>query len=274
MITEIVNDLNELGFYKTNIFDLGLEKLFIKNKTFLENLIASEHVRQRADRLTSGNPIRDRKKFFELQNRQLLGRALSLQDENIIEIYLSDIFLDVANIFLGTDDPKMRNCLAFYHPQNPFPSSASQKWHRDQEDFKILKVFIYYNDVRKDNGCLWYTKSSAYGGRNDHIWPNMNGIKGNLDDKAISMIPNEDIIALEGAPGTVCFFNSNGFHRGGHAKNGHRLATHACFLSPNAPHIKNGVLPSFIYDQNEINDLDIESEKYKLLSERQKRVLG
>lgn len=272
-ISNIVSDLNIYGYHIANIVDLGLDRVFKKNSLFMEDLVTQRHVKDRAKRLISGNPIRDRKKFYEMQNKQLLGKALELDDGCIIESYLQDAFLDVAQEYLETSDPKLRNCLALYHPQNPYAPMASQKWHRDQEDFKILKIFIYYNEVRKDNGSLWYVKGSAHGGKNNHIWPNMHGGSANLDAAATSKIPPEDIVALEGVAGTVCFFNSNGFHRGGHVKSGERLATHACYLSPSAPHIKNGVLPSFDYNPEEINVVNKDSEKYKLLTERQKRVI-
>ena len=273
MIENIVENLNNNGFFKSNVYDLGFDRLFERNKFFLEKLINHDHVVHRAQRLATGNPIRDRKKFYELQNKQLLGAALGLQHGNILESYLQDIFLDIAEKYLQTSDPKLRNCLAFYHPQNPFPAAASQNWHRDQEDKKILKIFIYYNKVDKANGAVWYVRGSAYGGKNSHIWPNMHGGSANLDVSATNKIPPEDIVSFEGPPGTVCFFDSNGFHRGGRVTTGSRIATHACYLAPTAPHIVNNVLGSFEYNKDEINALDKQSAEYQLLSDRQKRVL-
>ena len=202
----------------------------------------------------------------------LLGQLVG-ENGSVLGIDMTREQLDIAEKYLQTSDPKLRNCLAFYHPQNPFPAAASQNWHRDQEDKKILKIFIYYNKVDKDNGAVWYVRGSAYGGKNSHIWPNMHGGSANLDVSATNKIPPEDIVSFEGPPGTVCFFDSNGFHRGGRVTTGSRIATHACYLAPTAPHIVNNVLGSFEYNKDEINALDKQSAEYQLLSDRQKRVL-
>ena len=105
--------------------------------------------------------------------------------------------------------------------------------------------------------------------KNSHIWPNMHGGSANLDVSATNKIPPEDIVSFEGPPGTVCF-DLNGFHRGGRVTTGSRIATHACYLAPTAPHIVNNVLGSFEYNKDEINVLDKQSAEYQLLSDRQK----
>ncbi len=269
----VLESLNKKGYCISNVFDLGVESLFAQNKQYLENLVGREEIGHRSDRLLKHNPIRDRKKFYELQNKQLLGRSLGLEDGSIIQFYLNNVFLDLAEKYLQVDNVKMRNCLVMYHPQNPFPPSASQNWHRDQEDTNTFKVFVYYNDVSRENGALWYVKESSYGKRNSHIWPNMHGGAANLNQSAVASIPKEDIVCMEGKAGTVCFFDSNGFHKGGRVTKGQRIATHACYLRPDAPHIKNSILPTFEYDTEEINFVDKKSDVYLSLSDRKRGVI-
>ena len=92
MIENIVENLNNNGFFKSNVYDLGFDRLFERNKFFLEKLINHDHVVHRAQRLATGNPIRDRKKFYELQNKQLLGAALGLPTEIFRKSLLNRIY--------------------------------------------------------------------------------------------------------------------------------------------------------------------------------------
>jgi hypothetical protein len=273
-IDEIVQSLQTVGVVTTTVSDfLNDDIIFEKTGKSLDKMISQEDVVSRSEMLRLGAPIRDRTKFFEFQNKQLFGGAMSLDNSEIIQFYLNDMFLDVAEEYLETREVRIRNCLAFYHPENPFPPANSQNWHRDTEDTRILKVFVYYNDVTEHNGSLWYVKNSKHMSKNDNIWPNVGKAKhGYLDLESTMKIPYNDVMKIEGKAGTICFFDANGFHKGGNVKKGHRLSTHCCYLRSDAPHIVNGILPTFDYDPN-INILNRESSSYSLLPERKKKVL-
>lgn len=274
----ILENLKKFGVFKTHVSSFKSENIFNfykKNKLFLEKVICEDEVVDRKELLRKGRPIKDRTKFYEFQSKQLIGEGLSLDNSPIINFYLQDLFLDIAEDYLETKQIRMRNCMAYYHPKNPFPPTNSQNWHRDTEDKKILKVFVYYNDVTQDNGALSYVKNSKFGSKNNDIWSNLNDSDykhGYLSLKAISKIPFEDITTLEGQAGTICFFDANGFHKGGQVRTGERLATHCCYLRSDAPHIKNKILPTFDYN-HDVNFLNKKSENYLKLSERQKKLL-
>lgn len=271
---KIIKELRTQGYSVCHVDSFqDLLSDFNQIKNFMYDLIGKQQVALGAELLREGRPILNRTKFFEFQNLQLLGEGISLDNSPILQFYLREIFLDIAESYLETSEVRIRNCLAFYHPQNPFPPTNSQNWHRDTEDTKILKAFVYYNDVLEQNGSLWYVKNSKHGTKNDNIWPNVGKAKhGYLDAKSVMKIPIEDIVKLEGTSGTIVFFDSNGFHKGGNVKMGYRIATHCCYLRHDAPHILNGILPKFEYNKN-INFVDKLSTKYKNLSERQKRFL-
>jgi hypothetical protein len=271
---EILQSLNKYGFCKIHISDLSeLEPLYKDNHDFMNRVVRHDEIVRRAELLKKGTPVRDRTKYFEFQNAQLLGEGLSLNNSPVLDFYLHDTFLDIAESYLQTNEVRVRNCLAFYHPQNPFPPANSQNWHRDTEDTKILKVFVYYNDVEEKNGSLWYTKNSKHGSKNDSIWPNVGKAKhGYLDLESVMKIPYNDIVKLEGKAGTICFFDANGFHKGGSVVEGERISTHCCYIRSDAPHIVNNVLPNFEYNES-VNTIDRSSAKYLSLSDRQKKVL-
>lgn len=276
MKEKILTNLREEGYCKVHFSEFSdnkLENAFHKVQDFMNSLVSKEEIVKRSELLKIGKPIKDRTKYFEFQNQQLLGEGVSLDNSPLLQFYLQNMFMDIAEEYLETNEARIRNCLAFYHPQNPFPPSNSQNWHRDTEDTRILKVFVYCNDVTEENGSLWYVKNSKHGSVNDSIWPNVGKAKhGYLDLEATMKIPYNDIIKLEGNSGTICFFDANGFHRGGSVKKGHRISTHCCYLRHDAPHIVNGILPTFNYNKN-ANILNADSENYKSLSQRQKRFL-
>tara|TARA_R100001126_G_scaffold38692_1_gene21465 strand:- start:7127 stop:7969 length:843 start_codon:yes stop_codon:yes gene_type:complete len=275
---KIIKELNDFGFCKIHFSELecdSISNLYNKNKTFVEEVVSRDHVIKRKNLLKQGNPIVDRNKFYEFQSKQLMGEGLSLDNSPIIQFYLQDFFLDVAEEYLQKEDIRLRNCTIMYHPENPFPPSNSQRWHRDTEDKQILKIFVYYNDVSIQNGALHYVKSSGFGKKNSKIWPNINDkyFKGAyLNSMATNKIPQEDILTADGKEGTVCFFDSNGFHKGGQVASGERIATVACYLRSTAPQIVNGYMSTFDYTK-EGNILDKKSNNYKKLSERQKKLL-
>jgi hypothetical protein len=271
---KILNDLRRDGFSLVHVEEvINILNSFEEVKNFMNNLIQKEEIVHRAKLLKLGNPVRDRTKYYEFQNQQLLGEGVSLDNSPILQFYLQDLFMDVAEEYLETKEVRIRNCLAFYHPENPFPPANSQNWHRDTEDTKILKAFLYCNDVSEENGSLWYVKNSKHGSRNDYIWPNVGKAKhGYLDLESVMKIPYNDILKLEGKSGTICFFDANGFHKGGNVRSGYRISTHCCYLRSDAPHIVNGILPTFDYNSN-ANILDINSANYRSLTQRQKRFL-
>ena len=185
-------------------------------------------------------------------------------------MYMSDVLIDMAEMFHGVV-PRVRNILTWVHPQNPIQQERnSQVWHRDQEDWEIFKVFILFSNVGPNNGPTQYIKKTQHGGKYGDITNNMNG---QSTSSFKYDLPKEEIISCEGKAGTVIFMNTNGLHKGGLVKEGVRCLTQANFLKPTAPLITNGTtLPTFNYS-NRVNSLDISSNFYKLLSNKQKEVL-
>src|SRR5213075_2075269 len=75
----------------------------------------------------------------------------------------------VANAYFG-----MNTQLRFYNVWLSRPSGgelqSSQLWHRDREDFHILKIFIYLRDVGHGAGPLRYA-TGTHRGRDRELLP-------------------------------------------------------------------------------------------------------
>ena len=271
-INEIVSDLKNNGISFSSVDELlGEEskKLFLEAKSYFDDFLSCESIKDRFSKISSGDPIQDKSKWFEVTVFEFLKRGLGLDDGKVIELNLCPEIISVAKGFYG-ETPKVRNILTWAHPYNPSQSEiGSQRWHRDKEDDLILKVFILFSKVGANNGPTQFIKKSQIGGENQNILDLDGDGYGSLKYE----IPKGDQVSSEGEVGTLVFMNNNGVHKGGLVKEGVRCLTHACFLKSSANYLNNGVLPCFEYDP-QVNILDRNSESFLSLSEERKFILS
>lgn len=269
---QLVAELKENGIAFTSVkelFDTSTLNLYNEGVEYFNDFLSAPHIVERCNRIAQGNPIQDRNKWFEITQYEYLNRGIGLENP-VVNMYLSDIIIDMATAFHGVA-PRVRNILTWVHPQNAIQQErASQVWHRDQEDWEIFKVFILYSKVGPSNGPTKYVKKTQHGGKYGDITNNMNGQTTSVFKYDL---PTEEIVSCEGDPGTVVFMNTNGLHKGGLVKEGVRCLTQANFLKPTARLIENGTLPKFDYN-DKVNSLDISSESFNLLSNKQKEILS
>ena len=165
----IIETVKGDGIAKSHIKDLfnqeGID-LFNEVIEFYQGFLNNPEIIERMNRITIGNPIQDRSKWYEIIHYQHLKRALNL-DDALIKLYLQDTFIDMAEDFYGSL-PRVRNIVSLLHPQNAIQTERnSQIWHRDQEDYKIFKVFINFSDIRENNGPTQYVKGTQHEGRHE-----------------------------------------------------------------------------------------------------------
>lgn len=128
--------------------------------------------------------------------------------------------------------------LNYYHLATIQPKEGeavqSQRWHRDNEDPKMCKMFVYINDVDETAGPFTYVRGSAVTNPNPYArlfpqkrpegsYPSAQAVTSNVDSK--------DIATMTGVAGTVIFCDTTGLHRGGHATKRPRTMFTAFFTS-------------------------------------------
>lgn len=154
------------------------------------------------------------KSSFVTDRDSVFGR-LSLR-KNIVE---------VVNAYMG-----LFSKLFYFELRVTLPVSAgakpvqSQRWHRDPEDKKMCKVFIYLTDVDEGSGPFTYVLQSHYGGKWRGIFPQrppqgMYPAEGAIE----AIVPPEDIKVCTGRAGTVIFCDTSGLHKGGYAVSRERI---------------------------------------------------
>jgi hypothetical protein len=152
-------------------------------------------------------------------------------DHPILQLGLDRCLLDIVNSYFGLWARLNYVDLWYTIPLGADqPVKASQRWHRDPEDDKILKVFLYFSDVNEEAGPLEYIVGSRRsGGPYSRLWrygsyPPQQELDARTQDA--------ERVVCTGAPGTFVFCDTSGFHRGGHARSRARVFSVLSYLSP------------------------------------------
>ena len=108
------------------------------------------------------------------------------------------------------------------------PPSRSQLWHRDVEDTRIVKAFLYLSDVVPGAGPLIYASGTQLGGvaadqtPETFIEPGSGWVR--ATDAAIAgLVPATAWRCAYGPPGTLVVADTAGWHKGGYATSTTRL---------------------------------------------------
>ena len=279
----VQESLADSGFAISHIYHLLTDEELQwseKCQEFYNTFVENPSVRERVALLQAGKPIIDRGKVFELTHTDHIGGPLGLDNGAFLQVYSNPTFLDIAHTYLGSE-PVIRNIATWIHSYAPIAArQRSQRWHRDTEDFRILKIWMYYSGVTVKTGALQYVKNSRYEDKNDSLWPNYDlsndswPTHGYLNQAATELIPPTDVCTAIGERGTIVFGDTNGFHRGGQLlAPGIRLKTQCCYLRQNAYQVRHGPLQTFDYNPTTGNLCDKNHPLYGKLSTRAKKAL-
>lgn len=95
--------------------------------------------------------------------------------------------------------------------------SGSQNWHRDFNEKQMVRVFLYFNDVRTENGAGEYVTGTHYLGDDfDSLQYSEELGTYATQDQVNDTFPIERQVVAEGPPGTIYFIDTAGLHRGGY----------------------------------------------------------
>lgn len=144
----------------------------------------------------------------------------------------------IATHYFRMEEPQ----LAYYDVWENVPSGEPEKnaqlWHRDRDDLKILKIFVYLNDVKEESGPFYYAPGTHIEGKYANMKPEYflenNKVERSTDDQMDKIVPREKWISGEGPKGTIVFADTHGYHKGGNVQEGRRLVFVAMYLSPSS----------------------------------------
>ncbi len=157
-------------------------------------------------------------------------------DHPLVRVALDERLLDTVAEYLGMW-PQLHAVGAWYNYPVKQEAKASQLWHRDPEDLKTVKVFIYLDDVGPDQGPFTYIPGTHPFGADCDANPRHEHPRRVLDAEMERTIPRNRWLECMGPARTMLIADTVGFHRGGNVKEGHRLLITFTYTS-GAPQIK------------------------------------
>jgi hypothetical protein len=161
-------------------------------------------------------------------------QQLALDDE-ILRTGLDARLLNIVNSYLGLWAKLTDADLWFTIPVGSGrPKSDSQRWHRDHEDTRLVKAFLYLSDVDEGAGPFQYIPASRPGGPWGELWrrPSILGQPYPPQDEVERTIAATDSVTCTCPAGTLVLCDTSGLHCGGYATEHERLSAIWTYVSP------------------------------------------
>src|SRR3989344_5089080 len=153
----VANDLKKDG-----IAFVHIDKLFPGENRSAELLAYATDLEKKA-------AVKTNKEFLQFY----LDAEPPLDIKNpLIKLALEEKVLGIINSYMGMFSKFYMFTLNKTIPVDPGSKEIqSQRWHRDPEDKKMVKVFMYFNDVDEEAGPFVYAKGSHFDGEYGNLFP-------------------------------------------------------------------------------------------------------
>ena len=178
------------------------------------------------------------KKHYILTKYPQDRKPLITASNPLLGFGVNPLILDVVNSYLGMWSKLIYFDMWYTLPLNTETRFLSQRWHRDPEDRKKIRTFLYFSNVDIDAGAMEYFMGSHVGGPYEHVfrWEGPLGIPYPPDGEIERQIPASQRMILKGPPGTLIFCDTAGFHRGGICRTIPRILATSAFVTPASLH--------------------------------------
>ena len=157
-------------------------------------------------------------------------------DSPLLHLALNRKLLEIVSLYLGMW-PRLNLISAWLNYPTKDAPKESQLWHRDPEDLKIIKAFIYLNDVDEKGGPFCYIPTTHPFGAGAARVPTQIDPNRISDDEMRATIPEESWLACTGPANTMILADTIGYHRGGKPRVGNRILITFTYTS-GAPVVK------------------------------------
>lgn len=204
-----------LDLKKNGIAFVHIDELFPNQNIFQKLSVYTE-------KLAKDASVKTKKEFLQFYFDD--SPALDFGNP-FIKLALEEKVLNIVNAYMGMFSKFYMFTLNKTTPVDPgAKETQSQRWHRDPEDKKMVKVFIYFNDVDESMGPFIYIKGSHFEGKYGNLFP-PEPPRGSLPpaEEVKKLIPEQDIITCTAPAGTVIFCDTRGIHKGGYVIKNHRV---------------------------------------------------
>ena len=168
------------------------------------------------------------------KNHIITGLHYDEAQSNIYEVVNQHEVLNITEVGEISKDPNILSIVREYLGAEPIltqtgcwwsgisksseQSKAAQLFHQDRTYKKFIKLFLYLNDVTRENGCHVYVPNSIKKGPE----PAKSHLSQRVSDEYICENYSE-ILYLTGSKGAMTLVDTQGWHKGNPVTKGHRL---------------------------------------------------
>ena len=143
-------------------------------------------------------------------------------DNPLLRLALDERLLSTVAGYLGMW-PMLHSVGAWLNFSNEDTAKASQLWHRDPEDLKTVKVFIYLDEVGPTTGPFTYIARTQGFGEDCGKKPRHAHPRRIVDEEMKVVFPEDRWMECCGPEGTMIIADTVGYHRGGKVVEGERV---------------------------------------------------
>ena len=143
-------------------------------------------------------------------------------DDPLLKVALDRKLLEIVSSYLGLW-PCLHSVGAWLNYPTGAPAQISQLWHRDPEDLRLIKVFIYLADVDDRCGPFTYIPRTHPFGEEAVRAQKLEKKKRVPDDRMNRVFPPESWRVCTGPAGTMILADTLGYHRDGKPTAGRRI---------------------------------------------------
>ena len=225
---EIVASLERDGIAITDVDSFfGKPGTFARAKAAADELLAAPQIREQ---ISEGKSHKGGKDYVVRA-----GANLSV-DHGLTRLLMDSRLIDTVNSYLQMWS-RLKNYELWYNlPVDPNSARiASQRWHRDYDDHKLIKIFIYMVDVDEQMGPFTYIRQTQPGGPYGHLFPTNPPEGASPGDDKVDRALSADLLKVcTGKAGTMIFCDTSGLHRGGRSTTVPRVLFTATYASAGA----------------------------------------
>ena len=143
-------------------------------------------------------------------------------DSPLIRLALDRKLLETVSHYLGLW-PRLHAIGAWLNFPTEGDAAEAQLWHRDPEDLRLIKVFVYLNDVNEDSGPFCYIPRTHPFSEGAAIIPRHKDSKRITDEEMQRTFPSKKWLSCTGPAKTMILADTVGYHRGGKPTVGNRI---------------------------------------------------
>ena len=151
-------------------------------------------------------------------------------DSPLMRLALDPKLLETISLYLGLW-PRLHAIGAWLNFPMEGEATEAQLWHRDPEDLRLIKVFIYLNDVGEESGPFSYIRRTHPFSEGAGLVPPHKDSKRITDEEMQRVFPPNTWLACTGPANTMILADTVGYHRGGKPAKGNRILVTLTYTS-------------------------------------------